>query len=87
MNEKKDIFKKNFNLAITNHRNRNYQDAINYYNKAIDINPKHTNSYYNLGLLLHEIKNYKEAIGCFEKTLETEPGFKNANNNLGLIYY
>ena len=87
MNEKKDIFKKNFNLATTNHRNRNYQDAINYYNKAIDINPKHTNSYYNLGLLLHEIKNYKEAIGCFEKTLETEPGFKNANNNLGIIYY
>jgi tetratricopeptide (TPR) repeat protein len=87
MNEKKDLFKKNFNLAITSHRNRNYQDAINYYNKTIDINPKHTNSYYNLGLLLHEIKNYKEAIGCFEKTLETEPGFKNANNNLGIIYY
>ena len=87
MNEKKDIFKKNFNLAITNHRNKNYQDAKNYYNKAIDINPKHTNSYYNLGLLLHEIKNYKEAIGCFEKTLETDPGFKNANNNLGIIFY
>ena len=87
MNEKKDIFKKIFNLAITNHRNKNYQDAKNYYNKAIDINPKHTNSYYNLGLLLHEIKNYKEAIGCFEKTLETEPGFKNANNVLGIIYY
>ena len=87
MNEKKDIFKENFNLAITNHRNKNYQDAINYYNKAIDINPKHTNSYYNLGLLLNEIKNYKEAIGCFEKTLETEPGFKNANNVLGIIYF
>ena len=87
MNEKKDIFRKNFNLAITNHRNKNYQDAINYYNKAININPKHTNSYYNLGLLLHEIKNYKEAIGCFEKTLETDPGFKNANNNLGIIFY
>ena len=87
MNEKKDIFKKIFNLAITNHRNKNYQDAKNYYNKAIDINPKHTNSYYNLGLLLHEIKNYKEAIGCFEKTLETDPEFKNANNNLGIIFY
>ena len=87
MNEKKDIFKKIFNLAITSHRNKNYQDAKNYYNKAIDINPKHTNSYYNLGLLLHEIKNYKEAIGCFKKTLETEPGFKNANNILGIIYH
>ena len=87
MNEKKDIFKKIFNLAITNHRNKNYQDAKNCYNKAIDINPKHTNSYYNLGLLLHEIKNYKEAIGCFEKTLEIDPGFKNANNNLGMIFY
>ena len=81
MNEKKDIFKKNFNLAVTNHKNKKYQDAIIYYNKAIDINPKHTKTYYNLGLLLHKIKNYKEAIDCFEKTLKTEPGFKNANNN------
>ena len=87
MNEKKNIFEKNFNLAITNHKNENYQDAINYYNKAIEINPEHANSYYNLGLLLHKIKNYKEAVKCFEKTLKNQPGFKNANNNLGVIFY
>jgi len=87
MNEKKDIFEKNFNLAVTNHKNNNYQDAIIYYNKAIELNPKHTKSYYNLGLLLHKIKNYKEAIDCFEKILKTEPGFKNANNSLGVIFY
>ena len=57
MNEKKNIFEKNFNLAITNHKNENYQDAINYYNKALEINPEHTECYYNLGLLKLFLKN------------------------------
>ena len=62
INEKKNIFEKNFNLAITNHKNENYQDAINYYNKALEINPEHTECYYNLGLLLHKIKKGVELL-------------------------
>ena len=70
MNEKKDILLKNFSLAITNHKNKNYKLSEKYYYQALDINPKHTKSYYNLGILFYEIKNFKRAIDCFEKVLE-----------------
>ena len=88
MNGKKDILlKKNFSLAITNHENKNYQLSEKYYNQALDINPKHTKSYYNLGILFYEIKNFTRAIDCLEKVLEIEPEYKNVNNNLGMIFY
>ena len=88
MNEKKNILlKKIFSLAITNHKNKNYQLAESYYNQALVINPKHTKSFYNLGILFYEIKNFKRAMGCFEKALEIEPEYKNVNYNLGMIFY
>ena len=88
MNEKKNILlKKIFSLAITNHKNKNYQLAESYYNQALVINPKHTKSFYNLGILFYEIKNFKRAMGCFEKALEIKPEYKNANYNLGMIFY
>ena len=88
MNEKKNILlKKIFSLAITNHKNKNYQLAESYYNQALVINPKHTKSFYNLGILFYEIKNFIRAMGCFEKALEIEPEYKNVNYNLGMIFY
>ena len=87
MNEKDILLKKNFSLAITNHKNKNYKLAESYYNQVLVINPQHTKSFYNLGLLFYEIKNSERAMSYFEKVLKIEPEYKDANYNLGMIFY
>jgi len=87
MNEKDILLKKNFSLAITNHKNKNYKLAESYYNQALVINPQHTKSFYNLGILFYEIKNFERAMSYFEKVLKIEPEYKDANYNLGMIFY
>ena len=42
MNEEKDLtLKEAFDLAIQNHQNNNLQDAENYYNRVLKIDPNH----------------------------------------------
>lgn len=50
-----------------------YEDAIKYYNKALQINPRYENAWYNKGAALYGIGKYNEAMECFDKTLEINP--------------
>ena len=50
MNDKKDLtVKEAFDLAIQNHQNNNLQEAQNYYQKVLRIDPSHLGAHYNLG--------------------------------------
>jgi len=41
------------------------EQAINYYLKAIERNPRYLNAYYRLGLTHCDLENYSEAINSF----------------------
>ena len=64
MNVEKDLtVKVAFDLAIQNHQNNNLQDAHNYYNKVLEIDPKHLSANNNLGTIFQELgKNQKAKI-------------------------
>lgn len=46
-----------------------YQEAYNYYTKAVQINPKYTDAWYRLGLLMEDENDIQMAIKYFEKAL------------------
>jgi len=52
-----------------------YDDAIECYEKVIELNPESDNAYYNMGLAYYQKSNpeYDNAIMCFEKAIEIEP--------------
>lgn len=53
---------------------KKYDEAINCFNKLIQMNPTgNSNAYYLKGVCLIETKNYREALKLFEKALEIEP--------------
>ena len=65
----------------------NIQTAIEYYNKAIKINPNFAMPYNNLGLLYVNHKfDYKKAENLYKKSISLDPKILEAQNNLGSLY-
>ena len=85
-NEKDLTIKEAFDLAIQNHQNNNLQDAQNYYQKVIKIDPNHLSANNNLGAIFKELGENQKAKSYFEKAIEINADFANAHYNLGIIF-
>jgi len=67
--------------------NKNDPDtAIQYYLKAISIDPNHENTLFELGYAYNEKKEYDKAIEYYNRVLAINPRAKDALNNIGLSY-
>ncbi len=73
-------------LANINGAYRNFEKAIEFLNKAKEIQPKNTIVIHNLGSAHKEIGKLKEAVDFYNKVLEIDPNHVNANYNLGLVF-
>ena len=63
MNDEKDLtVDQIFDLAVRNHQNSNFQDAQNYYEKVLKIDPNHFTALNNLGAIYKSINDYDEII-------------------------
>lgn len=60
--------------------------AIEYLNQALALDPGHYQSYNLLGLAYFKKKNYVDAASAFEKCLELKPDVSEVHVNLGVIY-
>jgi len=88
---KADEIKPN-NLSVLNNLGTAYKElgdekeSINYYEKIIKINSKHTNAQYNLGAAYYNSKNFEKAKNFFKKTVELQPNFARAFISLANVY-
>ena len=85
-NEKNLILKEAFNLAIQNHQNNNLQNAQDYYQKVLEIDPNYAPAYNNLGTIFQQLDNNQKAIKSYKKTIEIDPNYAIAHYNLGVIF-
>ena len=53
--------------------NSRYEEALEYHNKAIELNPENPEYWRCKGNCLKELHRYEEAIICFDKSIELEP--------------
>ena len=61
--------------------------AIEYYLKAIELNPNYADAYFSLGSVYMKLKKWNEAVINYEKAIDLKPGSIEAYYNLGLAYY
>ncbi len=64
----------NTNVGILHHKSKNYDEALIYLNKAIDLDSANFAAFLNKGKVLMEFNEIKEALCCFDRTLILEPG-------------
>ena len=64
-----------------------YEEAIEYYDRALRADSKYVISWYNKGLSLKKLKRYEEAVDCLDKAIELDPGYAGAYNSKGHALY
>jgi tetratricopeptide (TPR) repeat protein len=61
--------------------NGKYAEAILCFNKALQLNPGSSKSWYNKGLVLKKLGNYEEALFCYDQALMNNSEFIGALNS------
>ena len=64
---KGDYFDKGFKEHT---KTLDYQKAIEYYNKALELDPKYHTAWYNRGLCFNNLKKFDEAIESFKSCVK-----------------
>jgi tetratricopeptide (TPR) repeat protein len=72
------------NLGIYLYFEGRFDEAMEHYHKAIEIDPNHFDTLYNLGAALAAQGRFDEAIENYYKALELNPNYAYALNNLGI---
>ena len=75
------------NKGIICFKQGKYKEAIDYYDKAIELYPTLSRAYFDKGRALNELKLYDEALHSYSKAININPKHVNAIYNKGLIYY
>ena len=75
------------NLGIAHDAKGDHNQAISYFNKAIELNRNFAAAYNNLGIAYRAKGNYSRAIANFNKTVQLDPGYVAVYNNRGMAYF
>jgi tetratricopeptide (TPR) repeat protein len=67
-------------------KEKRYEDAIKFYEKALDINSSQEVLYSNKGTCKKCLKEYKDAINDYKKALEINPKNTKNMNRLASVY-
>ena len=65
---------------------KEYDNAIEAYQKAVEINPKDDEAYNNMGSAYNHKKEYDNAIEAYQKAVEINPKRDEAYYNIGVAY-
>ncbi len=61
-------------------------EAMEYFEKAIELNPDYTDAYNNRGYVYAALGNYDMAIKDYDEAIKSNPDYMIAYNNRGTIY-
>lgn len=86
MLEKNLDLKEIFDLAVKNHKAKQFEVAEKFYNKILKTKPNDVKTIFFLGVLFTEKNNFETAIKLFQKTIKLQPKHDLAYNYLGMIY-
>nr|WP_277424501.1 tetratricopeptide repeat protein [Bathymodiolus thermophilus thioautotrophic gill symbiont] len=65
---------------------KNQEQKISLYQKAIEIDPNYYRAYYNIGTVYDELKEYQKAIDAYKEIIGIKPDYHFAHNNMGIDY-
>ncbi|MBI1784038.1 tetratricopeptide repeat protein [Candidatus Sumerlaeota bacterium] len=68
-------------------RAKNYDEAIEYYKRAITLNPAYADAYGSLGLAQLKLGKTEEAVSNMRRAIELKPGKVDSLNNLGIVSF
>jgi len=62
---------------------KNFEKSVNFFSKAINLQPEYIKAHNNLGNVLTHLGRFEEASQCYAKIVKLKPDFAEAHFNLG----
>ncbi|HEY5599815.1 MAG TPA: tetratricopeptide repeat protein, partial [Candidatus Manganitrophaceae bacterium] len=75
-----------FNMGTVLDQQKNWEEAIQAYRKAIELDSKWIEAYINLGVIYQKQNKYESAMQAFLEAMRLQPKLPEAHNNLGYLY-
>ena len=75
------------NLGLIEKEFKKLESAVNFFDKALSLNPEYPEAWSNKGVTLNELKRYDEAIVHYDKALSLNPEYPEAWSNKGLTLH
>ena len=75
-----------FNAGVTCYNRSEIVNAIQAYQKVIELDPNYIEAYNNLGIIYQEIGKPEEALKTYQKAVQINPRYEKAYNNMGIIF-
>ncbi len=72
------------NRGLAKHDLQRYEEAIEDYDKAIELQPKLANAWFNRGNAKGSLQRHEEAIADFDTAIELQPDYAKAYHNRGV---
>jgi len=63
---------------------KQFGNALNSYDRALELAPNDADAYYNRGATLHAMKRFDDALASYDRALALNPGDAQAFNNRGV---
>lgn len=83
---KSSFWEASYNLGLLFQEKGNVEQAIKFYNAAIESNPALYLAYYNLGNAYREKEMFSDAILYYSKAIDAKKDFSDAYYNIGVVY-
>jgi superkiller protein 3 len=71
-------------IGLIRKQQQRFEEAAEYYRKAISLDPRYAAAYMNLGNVLHMQGKYKEAVEAYSRCIDVAPDYVIAPVNLSL---
>ena len=85
-NNQHSFFVELFNKGITANSTMNYDEAVDYFEKAVAIEPDYAKGQINLGVTYSMLKQQDKALAAFKRAVEVDPEAVDGWRNLGITY-
>jgi tetratricopeptide (TPR) repeat protein len=85
LRDKPDFFDALHLLGIVQSRTGRHDGALDYFARALQLDPNNPDLINNRGSALTEAARYEEALACYDRSLEIRPNYANAHNNRGCV--
>jgi tetratricopeptide (TPR) repeat protein len=66
---------------------KNYEEALNSYDKAIEILPDYPDAWIRKGNVFYHLQKYDEALECYDKAIQIDPKNAHAFVRKGNVFY
>lgn len=75
-----------YSKGLVEVKNKNYEKAIEYFEKAVKEDPEFAFAWDNLGINYRRLNNYDKAIESYNKSLELDPNGLMPLQNIAIVY-